>query len=30
VEQDGFDKRRQLFAHDTWLEDVMAKLAKRD
>ncbi len=29
IEKSGFAKRRQLFARDTWLEDVMAKLAKQ-
>lgn len=29
VERAGYAKRRQLFAHDSWLEDVMAKLAKK-
>ncbi len=30
VERAAYAKRRKLFAHDTWLEDVMAKMAKKD
>jgi preprotein translocase subunit SecA len=30
VERASYAKRQKLFAHDTWLEDVMAKLAKQD